>query len=76
MRSIMVLSLCFCLASCAEPEAATYFYGYDLEELQSFVPQDTSEGIYPSLAVLDNPRILLFKHSPAPKRNGNWKVPR
>ena len=65
MKTIITFCLCFCVASCAEPEPATYFYGYDLETLQTFIPKDTSEGIYPSVAVLENPQNPFIKTQPS-----------
>ena len=57
MRMKMVMLCCFLMgAGCADPEPAAYFYGYDLSTLKIFEPQDKTEGIYPSMTVLDNPQ--------------------
>lgn len=65
MRVFFILLCIFYVAGCAEPEPATYFYGYDLSTLKTFQPQDKSEGIYPSDLVLDNPQNPFSQIQPS-----------
>lgn len=56
MIVLSLLLLMFVGTGCGEVEPATYFYGYDLNELKTYSPQDDTEGVYPSSAVLSNPQ--------------------